>query len=156
MAANATHKVMGILEIAANGHLAAAVAVGHRPLAPIERVGGPWSEVAAIGLTGAVIIGRAGLGASAVQQIGAGARTNVGQTQGGMRRGWGDGLEAFCGSGGESNVLLIHAGGAGARMAVRGIEGGRARRVLLLVGVDGRGHGGYRLRGRVGGGGGRS
>jgi hypothetical protein len=51
-----THKVMGILEVAANSHLAAAVTVGHRPLAPIKSVGSPGSDVAAVCLSGSIVI----------------------------------------------------------------------------------------------------
>jgi hypothetical protein len=62
----ATHEIMRVLEVAANGHLSTAVTVGHRPLAPIKRVGGPRSHVAAVCLAGRIIVDGSRLAAMAV------------------------------------------------------------------------------------------
>ena len=51
-----TDEVVRILEITANGHLAAAVAILYGPFAPIKRVGRPRCHVTAIGLAGAVVV----------------------------------------------------------------------------------------------------
>jgi len=43
------YEVVIVLEVAAHGHFASAIAPMHVPFAPVECISRPWCEVAAVG-----------------------------------------------------------------------------------------------------------
>lgn len=80
------YKVMGVLQIAPDSHLAAAVAVVYGPFAPVVGVGSPGGGVDAVGLRRVVVelvCGGVGIGI----EVGVDPGTDIGKAQGGVRGG---------------------------------------------------------------------
>ena len=78
-----TDKIMTILEIASDGHLAGAIAL-RRPFTPVERVRCPWRHVVA-GPGRCVLHGKVHTAGQAVGQSRVGAWSNISQTKRGVR-----------------------------------------------------------------------
>lgn len=111
----ATHEIVVVLEIAADGHLAGAVAARDVPFAPVVGVYAPRGEVVAVG-GHLVAVGDHGVAVShaLVVHCRVCARSDVGEAQGRLR----------CSARGSLGVVLL---------------GGRAGGVLVLLGGVGEG-----------------